>query len=114
MVNKKPLAIASVLALAAGVLASACCVLPVVFAIIGAGSVTFAAFLEPYRPYLLVVAYLAIAAAFYYVNKNKAACKEGSFCESGKAQRSTKIFLWVLFIAVTLVATFPYWFGLFV
>lgn len=35
-------------------LASLCCIGPVVFSLIGAGSLGFAAVFEPYRPYLLV------------------------------------------------------------
>ena len=114
MSNRKMITFVSVGALGAGILASACCVLPVLFAIIGAGSVGFAAFLGPVRPYLLVVAYGCIGLGFYFVNAKKAACEEGSACEKGTSKRYTKIALWILLLVVTLFATFPYWFEWFV
>ncbi len=46
-------------------LASLCCIGPVVFALIGAGSLGFAAAFEPYRPYLLALTVLFLGTAFH-------------------------------------------------
>ena len=40
-----------------GILASACCIGPLVFALLGISGATFAQRFEPFRPYLLPVTY---------------------------------------------------------
>ena len=82
-------------------MASLCCIGPVVFALIGAGSLGFAAVFEPYRPYLLTLTVLFLGTAFYFAyRKREIQCEDGT-C----AGKWHKIFLW---IAATLALIFMF------
>ena len=60
-------------------LASLCCIGPVVFALIGAGSLGFAAVFEPYRLYLLALTVLFLGTAFYFTyRKREVQCEDGT------------------------------------
>lgn len=48
-----------------GVLASACCIGPLVFALLGISGAASARRFVPFRPYLLVLTYGLLGAAFY-------------------------------------------------
>jgi mercuric ion transport protein len=48
-----------------GVLASVCCIGPLVFALLGISGAALARRFEPFRPYLLVLTYGLLGAAFY-------------------------------------------------
>lgn len=61
----------------AGIVASSCCVLPLVFAGFGLGGATFAALpvLAAWRPYLLGAAVLALVAAWSLHLRRRRACR---------------------------------------
>jgi mercuric ion transport protein len=97
-------------ALAAGLVASACCLGPLVLAIVGMGGAAFALALEPYRPYLLVLTAAFLGLAFYLTYRRPAsACGPGEACEMPQANRVGKILLWLVTLVVILAATFPYY-----
>lgn len=97
-------------ALVAGLAASACCLGPLVLAIVGIGGAASALALEPYRPYLLVLTAAFLGLAFYLTYRRPAsACGPGEACEMPKANRVGKILLWLLTLVVILAATFPYY-----
>lgn len=93
-----------------GVLASACCIGPVVFALIGISGAAFAQRLEPLRPYLLVLTYGLLGAAFYSTYRpQESACGPGEACEVPRAKGAGKAALWVAAVAVVLSTTFPWY-----
>lgn len=97
-------------ALAAGLAASACCLGPLVLAIVGIGGAASALALEPYRPHLLVVTTAFLGLAFYLTYRRPAgACGPGNACELPKANRVGKMLLWLVTLVVVLAATFPYY-----
>ena len=48
-----------------GILASVCCIGPLVLALLGISGAAFAQRFEPLRPYLLIATYALLAGAFY-------------------------------------------------
>lgn len=91
-----------------GILASVCCIGPVVFALLGISGAAFAQRFEPLRPYFLVVTYALLAGAFYFTYRpGQAACGPGGACEMPRASRFGKLMLWVAAVVVVLATTFP-------
>lgn len=93
-----------------GLLASACCIGPLVFALLGISGAAVAARLEPLRPYLLVVTYALLGGAFYSTYRTqKPACAPGASCERPGASRIGRAMLWLAAIVVILATTFPWY-----
>jgi len=93
-----------------GILASACCIGPLVFAVLGISGAAFAHKLEPLRPYLLVLTYGLLGGAFYLTYRPQAtACEPGSFCEMPRTNRVGRAMLWVATVTVLLATTFPWY-----
>ena len=92
-----------------GILASACCIGPLVFALLGISGAAFAQSFEPFRPYLLVVTYGLLAGAFYFTYRPQAACGPGGACEMPRTSRLGKAMLWVAAIVVVLATAFPWY-----
>jgi len=94
------------------VVASACCVVPLVLVTLGIGGawVGNLAALEPYKPYFLGVTVLLLAAGFWHVYfKPKPACTDGSYCGRPTSSRITKSALWIATALVLLSATVNFW-----
>ncbi|MGH7445913.1 MAG: mercuric transporter MerT family protein [Longimicrobiales bacterium] len=97
------IAIASVIA---AISASACCIGPVAFVMMGAGAfgATFSA-LEPYRPIMLGATMLLVGWAFYAAYRpmeNCATCSPAS-------RRRTQVAVWIAAVLVLVLAAFPYY-----
>jgi mercuric ion transport protein len=92
-----------------GILASACCIGPLVFVMLGISGAAFAQRFEPFRPYLLLVTYGLLGGAFYLTYRPQAACGPGEACETPRASRFGKAMLWVATIVVILATTFPWY-----
>lgn len=93
-----------------GVLASACCIGPLVFAMLGISGAAFAQSFEPFRPYLLVATYALLGGAFYYTYRpRQAACGPGGACEMPLANRAGKALLWIAAAVVVLATAFPWY-----
>jgi len=98
--------------LIAGIAASLCCILPIVFALAGAGIVGASAFFETWRPLLLGVTFALLGLGFYFAyRKPKQVCAPGSACENPKVNRAGRLWLWIATIFVLLFAAFPYYSG---
>lgn len=93
----------------AGLLASICCIGPVVFAILGMSGVSFIQKFEEYRSLFIVVAVSLLGLAFYFTYKKKPAddCALGSFCANPKSDRINKIILWGATILIGFFIFFP-------
>ena len=93
-----------------GILASACCIGPLLFASLGISGAAFAHRLEPLRPYLLVVTYGLLAGAFYLTYRLQAtACEPASSCEMPRTNRFGRTLLWFAALTVLLVTSFPWY-----
>jgi len=91
-----------------GILASACCIGPLVFALLGISGAAFAQRFEPLRPYFLVATYALLAGAFYSTYRPaQAECGPGEACEMPRAKRVGKVMLWIAAVVVLLATTFP-------
>ena len=95
-----------------GILASACCIGPLVFALLGISGAAFAQKFEPFRPYLLVVTYALLGGAFYLTYRpRQPACGPGDACANPRKNRFDRATLWVAAIVVILATTFPWYAG---
>jgi mercuric ion transport protein len=71
-----------------GILASVCCIGPLVFALLGISGAAFAQRFEPLRPYFLVATYALLAGAIYSTYRPAAKeCGPGEACEMPRANR---------------------------
>ena len=98
----KPVKTALASVFAAGV-ASACCIGPVVFVLLGAG--TFGASLaalEPYRPVLLTATALLLGGAFYIAYRPTSDCAPAS-------RKRTRVGVWLAAAIAASLVTFPYY-----
>jgi copper chaperone CopZ len=97
----------------AAVLASVCCLGPLVLAAIGISAAGLSATFEPLRPYFLAVTIVLLGGAFYLTHFRKPACAPGTACEvtDPKRTRRTQAMLWVATALVVLVALFPVYAG---
>src|SRR5688572_23976088 len=64
-----------------GILASACCIGPLVFAVLGVSGATLAHRFEPLRPYLLALTYALLGTGFYWTYRSQpVTCDPGGAC----------------------------------
>lgn len=96
-------------ALVAAVLASACCILPLVLGGLGISAVAVAGFFESIRLYSLVVTALLLGAGFYFSYFRKQECVPGGECASPRRglRRVNRSILWLGTLAVVALAFFP-------
>ncbi|MFQ5825065.1 MAG: mercuric transporter MerT family protein [bacterium] len=88
-------------------LASLCCIGPVVFSLIGAGSLGFATAFEPYRPYLLALTVIFLGAGFYFTyRKREVQCDDGT-CRVETASKWSKLLLWAAAWVALIFMFFP-------
>jgi len=95
------LAVAGLGAGLAGIVASSCCVLPLVFAGFGIGGATFAVLpvLAAWRPHLLGAAVLALVLAWSLHLRQRRACRADATC-SGAVARDRR---WIALAAISAV-----------
>ena len=101
----------------AGVLASACCIGPLVLASIGLGSITagVVAMFEPLRPAFIVIALAALGFAGWRIYRRPAqACDPGTACAVPQSGHLYKIAFWVVSSITLALLGFPYYAALFV
>lgn len=93
-------------------LASACCIGPVLFAVLGVSGAAAAAAhkLEPFRPYLLVLTFGLLGYAFYATYRTPPAdCGPDGTCAMPQTNRLGKALLWLATASVLLATTFQYY-----
>jgi mercuric ion transport protein len=92
--------------------ASLCCILPIIFVLVGAGIAGAAAFFATWRPLLLVITFLLLALGFYFAyRKPRQVCESGTACERPPVARAGRVWLWIATAFVVLFAAFPYYSG---
>lgn len=89
-----------------GVVASICCIGPIVLA--GAGTAgLFAGFWE-YRPYVIPAALILLGLAFYFAyRKREVECEDGT-CKIERTGKWNKFGVWVVAVVVAFMIAFPY------
>ncbi|HXG38100.1 MAG TPA: mercuric transporter MerT family protein [Bacteroidota bacterium] len=91
----------------AAIIASLCCIGPVVVALIGVGSIGAFAVFEAYRPYFFALTVLLLALAFYLTyRKREVICADGS-CKIESAGRWSKITVWLAAGIAVVAVAFP-------
>lgn len=92
----------------AAVIASLCCIGPVLVVFLGVGSIAAFSVFEIYRPFFIGVTVALIGLAFYLTyRKREVACENGT-CKMESASRRAKIGVWIVTILAGLVTAFPY------
>ena len=96
-------------AVGAAILASSCCILPLLLGGAGVSALGLAASFETARPYLLGVTALLLGGGFYYNYFRKPDCAPGEACEvpRPRLQRFNRTVLWFATAAVVAFALFP-------
>jgi mercuric ion transport protein len=98
------------------VLASACCVAPLVLLTLGVsgawiGNLTA---LAPYQGYFTFMTLMLLAFGYWFVYwKPKQACEEGSYCANPRSDRIIKSVLWVSTLLIGVALTVDGWASLF-
>jgi mercuric ion transport protein len=94
----------------AAILASACCLGPLVLIALGfsgawIGNLTV---LEPYRPIFIGVALVALFFAWRRIYRPAAACKPGEVCAIPQVRATYKLIFWIVAALVLVALGFPY------
>lgn len=94
----------------AALLASACCLGPLVLLALGFSGAWIASltFLEPYRPVFIIAALLALWLAWRRIWRPVAACQPGQVCAIPRVRRAYKVVFTVVGALVLIALTFPY------
>ncbi|MEQ8693140.1 MAG: mercuric transporter MerT family protein [Pseudomonadales bacterium] len=98
------------------VLASSCCVLPLVLVTLGASGAWIGnlAMLEPYKPLFAVVTLGFLGLGFWHIyRKPKVVCEDGSFCATPTSSRVTRSALWLATVLIVVALTIDFWAPLF-
>lgn len=95
----------------AAIAASLCCVGPLVLVMLGISGawVGNLAVLEPFRPYFLGAAIIALFFAWKKIYRAPAAaCTPNSLCAMPQTNRIYKVLFWIVAVLVVLAMIFPY------
>ncbi len=98
------------------ILASSCCIVPLVLVTLGAsgawiGNLTV---LEPYKPIFATFTLVVLGFGSWQVYRTReVACEEGSYCATPASDRIAKGALWSATILVLLALTIDFWAPLF-
>lgn len=94
----------------AAVAASLCCAGPLVLVMLGVGGAWIGnlAALEPFRPYFLGAAVIALLFAWKTIYRAPAACTPGSACALPQASRRYQVLFRIVAVLVAAAFAFPY------
>jgi mercuric ion transport protein len=94
----------------AAVVASACCLGPLVLVTLGISGawISNLAVLEPYRPIFIGAALIAMFFAYRRIFRPAQACKPGDVCATGRVKTSYKVLFWVVAALVLVALGFPF------
>jgi len=90
------------------IIASLCCIGPVLVALVGIGSVGAFAIFETYRPYLIGVTILLLGVAFYLVYRTREVHCEDGTCKIESAGKWNKVGVWGATFLAAIAIAFPY------
>lgn len=89
----------------AAILASSCCIGPLILAGMGIGSISGFSTLKKYRPIFMLVTFILIGMAFYFTYRKKNS--EDACCKT-KTNRVKKIAPWIITVVAVGLLLFPY------
>ena len=94
----------------AAVLASVCCVGPLVLVLLGFGGAWMSNLqvLEPFRPVILVGAIVFLMLAYRKIWKPTVVCEPGTMCAMPQTRRANKMLFWVVALLILASIGFPY------
>lgn len=94
----------------AAILASACCLGPLVLVTLGFSGAWIGnlAILEPYRPFFIGAALVAMFFAWRRIFRPTPSCKPGEVCAVSQVRRVYKLIFWVVAGLVLVALGFPY------
>ena len=95
----------------AAIASSLCCVLPLVAVVFGLGAFGAASAFETLRPYLLVLAFAALAFSFYRIYFRRKDCAEGDACATKPVSKLNQLFLWAGVLVILTFSLAPYYTG---
>ena len=98
------------------VLASSCCVVPLVLVTLGASGAWIGnlSILEPYKGYFAIITLVFLGAGFWQVyGIKKTDCEDGSLCATPASTRLTKVALWIASFLVLSALSIDWWAPLF-
>lgn len=107
---------AAIAGVVGAVLASSCCVVPLVLVTLGASGAWIGnlSALDPYKNYFALVTLAFLGAGFWQVYfKKKVACEDGSYCANPVSERVTRSALWIATVLVFSALTIDWWAPLF-
>lgn len=90
---------------------SLCCVLPLIAVAFGLSAFGAASAFDALRPYLLSLAFGALAYSFYRVYFRREKCAEGETCATKPVNKVNQIFLWAAAAVIVAFALAPYYTG---
>ena len=98
------------------VLASACCILPLVLFSLGIGGAWMSnlTMLKPYQPLFIAFTLVMLGIGFYTVHRKPSntcradACSTDGYCGTPLAERVNKIALWSATLLIVVVLAWPY------
>lgn len=98
--------------IAAAILASSCCIGPLILAGLGIGSIGIFSSLEKYRTLFIIITFALVGMAFYLTYRKK---KNDECCDINKVKldRIKKIALWTITAVAVGLLLFPYVYGTF-
>jgi len=93
----------------AAVLASACCLGPLLLVSIGLSGAWIGQLtrLEPFRPWFLAVSLMALLLAWRRIFRPAAVCRPGEVCAITTVRRIYKAVFWVVVVLVLIALAFP-------
>lgn len=110
--SKSPTSLFAAGSIFAAIIASFCCILPIVFALTGFSILGASALFDAWRPYLLGLTFGLLGLGFYFAYRpRREQCGPGSACAMPATNRSGRLMLWLATAAVALFAAFPYYSG---
>lgn len=102
---------AGAVAIAAAIMASACCWLPLALLGLGVSAAGLSRYIVGARWIFVAVAVAALGLGFYLSYRRKAACAPGEVCAPSGLARFNRVMLWGSAVLVLVFAFFPYYFG---
>jgi mercuric ion transport protein len=94
----------------AAILASTCCLGPLVLLALGFGGAWIGNLtkLEPYRPVFIGVALLALYFAYRRIYRASTVCEPGEVCAIPQVRTIYKVIFWIVAVLVLVALGFPY------
>ncbi len=93
----------------AAILASTCCLGPLVLITLGVSGawISNLTLLEPYQPYFIAAAVVALFFAYRRIWRPAAECEPGQVCALPQVNRSYKVLFWIVAALVAIAMLFP-------